>query len=299
MEHYPKNEIWAGGHQPVVDFHTGLQAKVYVIAAEKKGRFIFQDLDTLEEKGAISFMIPTKNGSKKTLKVIDVTKKQRKMLFSAGPVRVAQYQFFLMPLIMSLADRNVDKESLKAVSYRVEELISVIKPGEEFRSTAELVVNICNFIFPRIGLPAVKFELLSEILWTEWYDALSESVELYDFNNFWIRKNGTRVRPQNKREVEQALVQKKLLPKAVPLAFCVRLNNYSLVNGLGQEKYEKSDRHVARLLKKTKSEVATSRQGLPPEWEKLTKLDNFRPSALLLWLLGGYFDSSQIIRYAY
>lgn len=300
MKHYSKNrEIWVSGHQPLLDFHTGLLAKVYVVTVEKRGRFILQDFDTLEEKGAIGIAIPTKEGSKKNLKMVELEKKQRKNLFSVGPIKVAQYQSYLLPWLRSLAERNISKEILRDVSVRVEELTSVIAPGKEFKNTTDLAINVYNFVFPKIGLPEVKFELASRLLWTEWYESLLEAVELYNFNNFWIQENGIRLRPSSKKEVMVALDQRKLLPKAAPLAFCVRRSNFSLVNGLGQEKYEKADVYISRLLKVTRSEVATSRQGLPPEWKKLAGLDNFRPSALLLWLLGGNFNPVNIIRYAY
>jgi len=299
MKYYSNEEIWAGGHQPIIDFHTGLLAKFYVVIVEKRGRFIFQDLDTLEEKGAVGFTIPFKKGNGKVVKIVEIAKKQRKMLFAAGPVKVAQYHDILMPLLRSLADGNIQKGDLQAVAGRVEELISVVEPGREFASVAELATVICNFIFPDIGLPKTEFAFLSEVIWTEWLDTLSEATEIYDFNYFWIKQNGTRTRPQDDKEVKEALLQKKLIPKAAPLAYCVRRNGYSLVNGTGQEKYEKADGYVALLLQKTKSEVATSQQGLPPKWKELVGVDNFRPSALLLWLLGGRFDPQQIIRYAY
>jgi len=109
---------WVGGHQPVLDFHTGLIAKIWMIG-EKDGVIIFHDLDTLEERGSMSFRIPINQRNFKYFSLLEIMPSKKK-LFLAGPVKVKkEFGKELFTIFTTLASGEIPRHHLEDIKERI------------------------------------------------------------------------------------------------------------------------------------------------------------------------------------
>jgi hypothetical protein len=293
---------WVGGHQPLLDFHTGIIAKVWMIG-EKDGVIIFHDLDTLEEKGSVSFKIPINQRNFKDFSLLE-TIPPRKKLFLVGPVKVKRdFGKELFTIFTTLASGEISKHHLEDVKERILKFQNTFG-GREFRTIAHLNRDILWFILPRLGVWVAPSLMLSELLETEeGQSSLEETIKLMRELSpknppfwGWNKEKFERYPITNWDEVEKLLSKKKLIPKKLALSCFLRcLKVKGIIRGPGQARYEAGFLENFRNLTfpLPPAITLTSYQGVPPIWREKVPND-FRPSALLLWLMGGQFDPKDI-----
>lgn len=164
--------------------------------------------------------------------------------------------------------------------------------------------DILWFILPRLGVWVAPSLMLSALLETEeGQSSLEETIKLMrkvlpknpPFWK-WDKEKFQRYPLTNWSEVEKLFSKKKLIPKKLALSCFLRcLKAKGIIRGSGQARYEASFLENFRNLvfQLPPTITLTSYQGVLPIWKE--KVPNtFRPSALLLWLMGGQFDSAEI-----
>jgi len=291
---------WIGGHQPILDFHTGVIAKIWTIW-KKNGIIVFHDLDTLEEKGSISLKIPINQKDFKHFSLLE-TIPSKKKLFTIGPVKVKkEFREELLAFLISLAAGEIPRHHLEDVKERIIKLQSIFG-GREFRTIAHLNRDLLWFILPRLGVWVRPSWMLSELLLKNerWKRGLRQTVAL--MKKFspksppfwrWDKENFQRHPITNWKEAEKLLLKGELIPRRLALSCLLRcVGAKGVVRGPGQERYETEflKRLHYYLGPKFPSVITVaSQQGVPPIWRKKSP-ETFRPSALLLWLMGGQFE---------
>lgn len=301
------------GHQPIADFHTGLIAKVW--ATGKRRVFFLHDLDALAEKGSKGIRVPKPRGRNTDLVRLIAPKLDKRQLFTAGPVQICGLGL-LGERLITLADGKV-RGFKSEFKNRLEEFATYFPEGTRFESVAELNVSILRFVLPRIGVAIPRLEMLSDWMNTsEWkvaalglLDCLSDFLRVYsqvggrncDQLPFWgwdvLEQN--RFRISSAGEARELAANGWLIPKAPALIWILRVGlGLKMIRGLGGANYEKSiERAASELGRKIAStRTISSRQGVPEPWQGLVRDTNFRPSALLLWLMGGEFVPPSALR---
>ncbi|MBU1111079.1 hypothetical protein KKB83_05700 [Patescibacteria group bacterium] len=306
---------WIAGHQPVLDFHTGLLAKLWVVSRRDgfpptRGTLLLHDLDTLQERGSRTIQIPNPRGQNtKGIRLVR-GRIQPDQLFTAGPVVCGDWDDVRRALV-TLADG--EKGLYKLSDRRIRALRRAFPPSRKFKDVAELNIALLRFILPRIGIPVPRIVRLSDLLGQRNWQRNILTV-LKDLNSWGnaIRRADGRVssipfwawdKQEQKRlpvgSVSQALIlaqRGQLIPQAAPLVYIVRCRlKRPMVRGTGGAKYEKPLERAARQQRWriARAVTITSTQGCPAAW---LSPKGFRPSALLLWLMGGNFDPRQIER---
>ena len=287
---------WSAGHQPVTDFHTGLLAKVAKVRV-LNGLWLCHDLDTLEEQGAVSIKVPTKRGDIVTVRLLD-TDVAKENLFCSGPVRVTSCSWSgvydrLVALINGRLPKPVYKEGIRG---RVELLQKRFPQGMEFESVVDFNDDLLSFLLPRIGVTPPRWVRLSTLVADqEWMETFLRAATLLGNPSerfwWWCRETSTRREPKAAEMVNlcPCTLAGCLIPRAETLAVSMRMRG-PVIRGIGQEEYEAA---ISVALPGDAITI-TSNQGLPPVWRSFAPSD-FRPSALLLWLIGGLFDPETII----
>lgn len=296
-------------HQPVLNFHTGLVAKV-AEASRRGGVFLIHDLDTLKESGSDLLRVPKPRGP--GLGSIRLVEKRlpRKLLFTAGPVMIEGVEQ-IDHAVTSLADGKISGD----FPERVEEFMTCFPNGSHFGSIAELNLRILECVLPKIGVVMPRVERLSRWLGKAvWKEASLRFLDYYeDFELLWQKRGAGRGKmpfwrwdsPNHRRHQVDSLDEARglateglLIPKAIPLVWIVRVElGCPMIRGAGGAEYERPLEEVAGKLKKriAPTTTVTSQQGVPEKWKPAVRDKNFRPSALLLWLLGGEFEHHRII----
>ena len=296
-------------HQPVLDFHTGILAKLWAVAAVG-GVFLVHDLDTLREKGSDNLQVPKpRGGDCKVIRLIQ-EKPSRDKCFTVGPVTVA-YPRRLEEALVSLANGKVKGEFRRRALYFTDEF-----EGLEFTNVCELNLAILEWVLPFLEMdfpPTVKLSawlegrewslVLEHFLeyYPDYADALSElGIEYRRLPLWgWDRQNKERFQVTSLEEAYSLLREGRLIPKGRELVWLIRGElGYPMIRGLGGESYEAPLEKMAQKLGKRLAPTVTitSRQGVPSKWRGVVRDPYFRPSALLLWLMEGYFDPIFIIR---
>jgi hypothetical protein len=275
-----------GGHQPVAEFHTGLIAKVFVLNQWIGKRvWIVHDLDSLEERGAVSITIPTKHGHVKHVPIFKVEDRSR--LFTSEGIFLGIEK--VVENIISWLEPP--KRKIKEIRERKERFEKIFKPGIKCK-IGKFNTEITQFLIEEISEGKISFPrdtiYLSEFLeTTEGMEIMKEAIETFsppkDF--FWLWEDNTR------KKLEEFASNLKLIPKALPLAFMFRKlagKNGVLVRGFGQKNYEESETPYKDLLPEVRTKVTVSSVQTLPNI-------NLRPSLLLMYLLEIPFDPSKII----
>lgn len=295
---------WIGGHQPILDFYTGVIAKVWMIW-KKNGIIVFHDLDTLEERGSISLKIPMIN--QKDFKYFSLleTIPLKKKLFTIGPVKVKKkIGKELSTALMTLAGGKIPGHHLEDIKERAIKLQNAFG-GREFRTIAHLNRDLLWFILPRLGIWVRPSWMLSELLLKNgmWKKGLKQTVEIMHKLSpenppfwRWEKENFQRYPLTSWKEIKELLQQGKLIPKALAFSCLLRcVGSKGIVRGPGQERYEANFLKKLHYLNPKLPSIITviSQQGVPPIWSEKAP-DGFRPSALLLWLMGGQFEPKEV-----
>lgn len=279
--------MWMCGHQPVLNWHTGLLTKL-VRSQQLGADFFFHNLDLLEEKGAMSVALPVNPGTVKQVRLVAGIDKKK--TFAHGRIAVSDtYIHELGSGIDTLAGGRLPKVLVEQARSRISLLTELLPPGTVVNSVATLSQTLMGLALQGLGLGMPNVLLLSEMLVTPaWQRVVEEAVQVFGADQFWELDSEGGRQQACAGLLALALTQGRLVPKALPLLWCQRRLGYSLVAGLGQAKYEAVS-PVA--MPETRTVYVSSKQGLPDEWQGRAP-EGFRPSALLLWLLGGQYDSS-------
>lgn len=277
-----------GGHQPITNLHTGLIAKVAKLS-ELDGVYMIHDLDTLAEPGALVIRLPTRVGAPEQGFRIVVERPDTRHLFIRGPVTLTDLSRLEQSLI-TLANRTIPKPFLREiVKERIERLCTAFPSGKEFSSVTALNIDLMSWVLPRLGVAVQRTILLSELLNMETSkEALGQVVREVGVEGFWLweRESSTRIALPSLSGVDELIGRGALIPQAIALGKLTRLLGYSVIRGTGQARYENGFSGADDM-------TVTSCQGVPPLWAALVS-PGFRPSALLLYLMGGQFDRGLI-----
>jgi hypothetical protein len=283
---------WVSGHQPIANFHTGLIAKIYE-TTKRKGTFLVHDLDTLEERGACTIIIPTSHGKLSPFRICSAVSKNK--LFIYGPVTCTNLSGLTEP-IKSLANGRLPKPMLEEIGLRLEYLNKVFPVDRRFKSVTQLNMDLLNLVTSRIGIVMPSILYLSEVLReTSWQAIISQYIQekTFTYRNFWVKTDNEERRPALPTDPLEGLVEQgELIPKAATLGFLLIKMGIHTIRGIGQERYE---RESGLVHNDTEAVTITSDQSVPSIWKEFVPKD-FRPSALLLWLLGGQFDPKAVIK---
>lgn len=285
-----QNKTWLAGHQPVLDFHTGLVAKAYE-TQRRGGTFLFHDLDTMEEDGAFRVGIPNPAGGINRVPLLNITNGSRKQIFSFGAAPVMpNVGELLRQAVKTWANGRLPKPLLDEVSQRIKSFAEALEGMERRGAALPTVVTrfVLWHVIPRLGFCAPRILFFSDLLREEgeWKRKVESAWDRFGRDEFWALNGGTRHPVEVGVDVTHLIADGKLIPKAVALAYMLRGGDYAIIRGTGQARYEGERSEV---LPEAECITVTSHQGVPPAWRALAP-EGFRPSALLLWLLGGQFD---------
>jgi len=292
-------------HQPVLDFHTGLLAKVAYADT-----WIVHDLDTLNEKGSLSIQMPTGNGTK----TIPLYKKaENDKLFVTQVEYKGVVEAKLVDQLISLLKPSgyVNRPFLERLRARASELDDRFPPGGVI--PAQRNTELLNYMLKDLGLKTPKFIYLSEILsYSRVKEILIKSLDQFNSNDFWSwEDNGNRAEVRNLNHAIQLLQNGRLIPKAVPISYLFHSMaeevGVGVIGGVGQNNYESIAKAGGIDLPSVINRLTvTSRQGLRAEeiptngalpvqvLKEWSIPENYRPSALVMWLLGIQFDKTSI-----
>jgi hypothetical protein len=280
-----------GGHQPVAEFHSGLIAKVFALNQWIGKRvWIVHDLDSLEEEGAISIKIPTKQGHVKHVPIFKVEDRSKLFTFEGTFLGIGK----VVENIISWLEPS--KWKIKKIREKKERFEKIFKPGTQCKIgkfNTEIHQFLIEEIFERkISFPRDTICLSDFLQTTEGMELMKETIETFsppkDF--FWLWEDNTRKKILEELKLKENVSNLKLIPKALALSFIFRKlagENGVLIRGLGQKKYE-SETPYKDLLPKVRIEMTVSSVQTLPNI-------NLRPSLLLMYLLDIQFDPSKII----
>lgn len=294
-----------GGHQPVLDFHTGLLAKINLSKV-----WIVHDLDSLAENGSTAVSTPTQQGKVIQTNLYRGIERANLFLTSAEYLGIENAGLsdklisFLKPLGL------INRRRIKEIKERASLLDSKFPPGVV--NVAQRNTQLLQFVLPDLGITGEKsFLYLSEILCEENIKVLLSEIlnEGVGGENFWAWENYQR-RSIRDVELSSLLEQGRLIPKAITLSLLfhkiAEKKGWGIVGGLGQESYEAKAKLNGTVFPDIKRVTVTSLQGLTENFltnangESYVVLQSlkekkYRPSAIIMWLLGIKFNPDNIV----
>jgi hypothetical protein len=273
-----------GAHQPVLNFHTGLIAKIWAMNTFPgyQSVWVVHDLDTLEEDGAINIKVPTKNG---VLSLPLYSRVDRNKLFTT----TAQYVGVKKVADVLVSWLEPSSRTVKQIRERADELDSRFTPGEVVIGIWNTELLLYTLEFLGVPKPQQIFYLSHLLSSPEVKVKTKLLVDRFGPQGFWEWEGDTRKPLSSSTNLLELVEEERLIPKAIPLSALFRLivgREGVVIRGMGQAEYEKN---CSDLPPVRKAPVVTSFQAF-----QLREV-GVRPSALVMYLLGVKFDPHCVV----
>lgn len=312
-----QEDVWLlMGHQPVLNFHTGLAAKAWLVSAISRDPSLrnrvlvfFHDLDP--EAGMWRFSVPFPRGDRGSVWIVDnlpSRKERQEKLPTFGPVITREKDEIvknLFQMLQTISDGTLPRPILEETRWRIEHFADKFA-SKTFPSLADLNVKVIKYSFSLVTGKVFPPSLwLSDLLWgvpkqstginklqEAFHNSLEELVKsgpkIWSKPPFWEWRPVHQRFPVNWGECQKLLKERRLIPNRDALALAFHRAGALMVGGTGQRDYEKLLKARGILLP-TPTVTVTSTQIVPPIWQGRFPLD-FRPPLLLLYVLGGQLD---------